>query len=110
MNKKLDHTNYLIAGEISPYGNVLRIRGIRTLLNVCEFYDIRNLILPEGNKAEYLKFVENNKKSFNVIFVKNAEEALKFFFKESFERKNLKDDIDVILNGDYVNTVGSLNI
>jgi len=113
LNKKIDHLDYLIAGELSPHGNVLRIRGIRSLLNVCEFYDIRNLILPEGNRSDYLKFIENNNKSFNVKFVKNAEEALMFFFKNEFDRGNTSNNIeDIILNsGNFVNTdVGSLNI
>lgn len=112
LNKKLDHLDYLIAGELSPHGNVLRIRGIRSLLNVCEFYDIRNLILPEGNRADYLKFIENNNKQFNVKFVKNSDEALKFFFKEEFDRKNEGINSDILLNSSgYVNTArGTLNI
>lgn len=113
LNKKIDHKDYLIAGELSPHGNILRIR-VRTLLNVCEFYDIRNLILPEGNKADYFKFIENNNKSFNVKFVKNADEALKFFFKGEFDNKNIAENIeDIILSNDsFVNTnvVGTLNI
>jgi ATP-dependent Lon protease len=114
LNKKIDHLDYLIAGELSPHGNVLRIRGIRSLLNVCEFYDIKNLILPEGNRADYLKFIENNNKSFNVKFVKNTDEALKFFFKNEFDKGNITNNIeDIILNnGNYLNNnvTGTLNI
>ena len=38
-----------------------------------EFYDIKNLILPEGNKEEFIKYMEHSNKSFdNVFFVKTA--------------------------------------
>lgn len=111
LNKKIDNNEFLIAGELSPHGNVLRIRGIRSLLNVCEFYNIRNLILPEGNRSDYLKFIENNNKYFNVKFVKNVDDALKFFFKAEFEKGTSSNIQDILLNGNYVNTkVGSLNI
>lgn len=104
LNKELSFVNYLIAGELSPHGKVLRINGLKTLLNVCEFYDIKNLILPEGNKEEYNKFVENNKKGFSVLFVKTADEALKFLFKESYEVIEKDKMIDIQVNSqDFIN-------
>jgi len=113
LNKNIDHSQYLIAGELSPHGNVLRINGLKSLLNICEFYDIKNLILPEGNRADYAKFIENNNKVFNVLFVKTADEALKFFFKDTYEiiLKNSQGDVNILLTSEnYMNNMKNFNI
>lgn len=113
LNKKIDHANYLIAGELSPHGNVLRINGLKSLLNICEFFDIKHLILPEGNKADYLKFIENNDKAFNVIFVKTVDEALKFFFRDTYDviQKNHQGNMDILLTSEnYMNNIKNFNI
>lgn len=113
LNKRIDHPHFLIAGELSPHGNVLRINGLKSLLNICEFYDIKNLILPEGNRADYVKFIENNNKVFNVLFVKTADEALKFFFKDTYDmiEKNSQGDMNILLTSeDYMNNLKNFNI
>jgi len=112
LNKNIDYPHYLIAGELSPHGNVLRINGLKSLLNICEFYDIKNLILPEGNRADYNKFIENNNKVFNVLFVKTADEALKFFFKDTFEMiDNNGQGESLLLTGqDYMKNLKNFNI
>ncbi len=113
LNKNIEHSEFLIAGELSPHGNVLRINGLRSLLNICEFYDIKNLILPEGNRADYAKFIENNNKVFNVLFVKTVDEALKFMFKSSYNliEQNNQGNMDLLLTSEnYMNNLKNLNI
>ena len=76
--------NILVVGELTPFGNVLKVKGLKYFLSICEFYDIKNVMMPEGNREEFFKYLENSKKSFeNIFFIKNAEEAYQIFFSES---------------------------
>jgi len=93
LNIKIKDTlsNSLIVGELSPFGNVLKVREIKHALSICEFYDIKNVVLPEGNKEEFLKYMEHSNKSFdNVFFVKTSEEAFEILLGNDL--KNLKRD------------------
>lgn len=79
--------NILVLGELSPLGNVLKVKGLKYFLSICEFYDIKNLMLPEGNREEFYKYLEHSNKSFDhVFFVKTAEDAFKIMFSESVRK------------------------
>ena len=45
----LPKSDYLVIGEVTPFGKVLTVKGLKSIVNICEFYEIKNLILPEGN-------------------------------------------------------------
>ena len=96
LNIKIKDTlsNSLIVGELSPFGNVLKVREIKHALSICEFYDIKNVVLPEGNKEEFLKYMEHSNKSFdNVFFVKTSEEAFEILLGNNL--KNLGRDRNI---------------
>lgn len=83
LGKKIpqEFPDILVVGEISPLGNVLKVKGLKHFLSICEFYDIKNLMLPEGNRKEFEKYLEHSKKSFdNVFFVKTSDESFDIFF------------------------------
>lgn len=42
------HENILILGELNPKGHILKVVNLKYILNSCEFYGIKKLILPEG--------------------------------------------------------------
>lgn len=117
LNIKIDSklSKSLIVGELSPFGNVLKVREIKHSLSICEFYDIKNLVLPEGNKEEFIKYMEHSNKSFdNVYFVKTADEAFRILFEENIkligrsyecEKKVQKDNSIRIGNESILNKI-----
>jgi ATP-dependent Lon protease len=93
----------LIIGELSPLGNILKVNGLNHCLNRCEFYDIKTIVLPEGNKEEFIKFVEHSKRNYNVHFVKSGNDVFDMFFKliNNNKIRNVKNDnnnIDLLIN------------
>lgn len=88
LDVKMPLTDLLIVGELSPHGNILKVHHLKNLLNIAEFYDIKNLILPEGNREEYNKFIETSKKKYNVFFVKTDGDAFNIIFKGLKDKKN----------------------
>ena len=103
----------LIVGELSPFGNALKVREIKHALSICEFYDIKNVVLPEGNKEEFLKYMEHSNKSFdNVFFVKTSEEAFEILLGNNLKNlgkdRNVSEKITEIIEEDMVNKISPL--
>jgi len=44
----IPQSDFLLLGEVTPFGKVLTVRGIKSIVNICEFYELKYLILPEG--------------------------------------------------------------
>lgn len=80
LDTKIENTKLLILGELSPLGNILKVDGLQRCLNRCEYYDIDTIVLPEGNKEEFNKFMKQSGRNYNVYYVKNADEAFELFF------------------------------
>lgn len=101
----------LIVGELSPFGNVLKVREIKHALSICEFYDIKNLILPEGNKEEFIKYMEHSNKSFdNVFFVKTAGEAFDILLAENLKTIGKLTEEQKMIEKDLKNVQGDVEM
>ena len=49
LNWKIPQSDYLMLGEVTPFGKVLTVKGLKNIVNICEFYELNYLVLPEGN-------------------------------------------------------------
>lgn len=48
LNWSIPQSDYLMLGEVTPFGKVLTVKGLKNIVNICEFYELKTLILPEG--------------------------------------------------------------
>jgi ATP-dependent Lon protease len=80
LNLKLTYPRVLVLGELTPQGYILKIHYLNNLLNQCEYLEINDLIIPEGNKEEYLQYVKKSDRQFNAFFVKHVEEVVDILF------------------------------
>ena len=72
-NKPIDQT-VAISGKIDLQGNILAIGGVREKISGAERNDMKKVILPEENRADYLKI--KDEVSIEVVFVKTISEVL----------------------------------
>jgi ATP-dependent Lon protease len=70
----------LVLGELTPQGYILKIHYLNNLLNQCEFLEINDIVIPEGNREEYLQYVKKSDRKFNAFFVKHVEEVVEILF------------------------------
>jgi ATP-dependent Lon protease len=80
LNLKLVYPRVLVLGELTPQGYILKIHYLNNLLNQCEFLEINDVIIPEGNRDEYLQYVKKSDRRFNAFFVKHVEEVVDILF------------------------------
>lgn len=72
-NKPIDQT-VAISGKIDLQGNMLAIGGVREKISGAERNGMKKVILPEENRADYLKI--KDEVSIEVVFVKTISEVL----------------------------------
>lgn len=72
----------LILGEVNPKGNLLRVSHLKYILSSCEYYDIKKVILPKGNKEEFESFIKNSDKKIDAVFMSSIDEAFNYVFHE----------------------------
>ncbi len=78
--------NQLILGEVNPKGNILKISHLKYILASCEYYNVDKLILPEGNRQEYLSFIKNSDKKIMANFVSTIDEAYNIVFSDNLSK------------------------
>lgn len=75
---------FAMTGEVSLKGEVLPVGGLREKFIAAERAGIREIICPQGNKAdveEILKQYPEIKKKIHFHFVSNTDQAIKILFK-----------------------------
>lgn len=70
--------NIAMTGEIAIDGRVLKIGGVKEKCQGAQRYGVQTLVLPIGNKNDFVELQSNLKNSFKkVYFVRTAEEVYK---------------------------------
>ncbi|MBW8865637.1 MAG: endopeptidase La, partial [Verrucomicrobia bacterium] len=65
-----------MTGEISLRGRVLRVGGIKEKVIAASRFGIKQVILPEGNKADWLDVPAEIRSKLKVHFAKTISEAI----------------------------------
>jgi len=117
LNTKLLFNDILVVGELSPRGNILKVRGIKHFLSICEFYEIKNLMLPEGNREEFYKYIamdttgqgQESKFFKNVFFVKTADEAFEILLTSEIKKMQMElKASNYLQSDDIVNSTSNM--
>ena len=76
MSKKRVRSDVAMTGEISLRGRVLRVGGIKEKVLAASRFGVKQVILPEGNKADWLDVPVEVRAKLKVHFVKQIAEVL----------------------------------
>jgi ATP-dependent Lon protease len=76
LSKRRVKSDVAMTGEISLRGRVLRVGGIKEKVLAAERFGMKQVILPEGNKADWLEAPAEVRGRLKVHFVRQISEAL----------------------------------
>jgi ATP-dependent Lon protease len=76
-----------MTGEISLRGRVLPVGGIKEKLLAAARSGMRDIILPEANKKDWVEAPPEIRKKLNIHWVRHVEEMLPVLFKAKPVRK-----------------------
>ena len=89
--------NLAMTGEVSLDGSVLKIGGVKEKAQGAQRYGVRTLVIPIGNKSDFLELHDNLKNCFKkVYFAKNVDEIFKIGFGKD------TSDIDQFVPNDFL--------
>jgi len=74
--KRRVKSDVAMTGEISLRGRVLRVGGIKEKVLAAERFGMKQVILPESNKADWLEAPTEVRGRLKVHFVRQISEAL----------------------------------
>jgi ATP-dependent Lon protease len=76
MSKRCVRSDTAMTGEISLRGRVLRVGGIKEKVLAASRFGLKQVILPEGNKSDWLDVPAEVRAKLKVHFVKQISEVL----------------------------------
>ncbi len=76
LSKRRVRSDVAMTGEISLRGRVLRVGGIKEKVIAASRFGMKQVILPEGNKADWLDVPAEVRAKLKVHFVKQISEAI----------------------------------
>jgi ATP-dependent Lon protease len=82
MSKRLVRSDTAMTGEISLRGRVMRVGGIKEKVIAAARFGVKQVILPEGNKPDWLDVPAEVRAKLKVHFVKQITEALQLALAE----------------------------
>lgn len=74
--------NLAMTGEITTYGEVISIGGVREKLTACKNHNVTRVILPLSNKKNVKKLPAEFKTGFTIYYVKNIKQLYNICFPE----------------------------
>jgi len=74
--KRRVKSDVAMTGEISLRGRVLRVGGIKEKVLAAARFGLKQVILPEGNKSDWLDVPAETRAKLKVHFVRQISEAL----------------------------------
>jgi len=104
MNKAVP-ADISMTGELSLNGEVCRIGGVQAKVTASKALDIKRVILPWGNKVDFIELPQLLKEGLTVYFVKEYKEVFDIVFGDS--AKSL-DHIEKCVNGNFFYPVQSI--
>ena len=81
LTRRLVRSDIAMTGEISLRGRVLRVGGIKEKVLAAARSGIKQVILPEENRSDWLEVPEEVRKKLTVYFVKHISELLPLALK-----------------------------
>ena len=107
--------NLAMTGEVSIDGSVLKIGGVKEKCQGAQRYGVKTLVLPIGNKNDFLDLQSNLKNSFNrVFFAKTIDEIFKIGLEgdtnsietyEKTEEKGLEMTEEIFIKDNLLNNM-----
>jgi ATP-dependent Lon protease len=82
LTKRRVRSDTAMTGEISLRGRVLRVGGIKEKVIAASRFGLKQVILPEGNKADWLDVPAEVRARLKVHFVKQISEAIQLALVE----------------------------
>jgi ATP-dependent Lon protease len=76
LTRRCVRSDVAMTGEISLRGRVMRVGGIKEKVLAASRFRIKNVILPEQNKADWTEVPEEVRQKLNVHFVRHISELL----------------------------------
>lgn len=76
LSKRRVRSDTAMTGEISLRGRVLRVGGIKEKVLAAERFGVKQVILPEGNKSDWLDVPAEVRAKLKVHFVRQISEAI----------------------------------
>lgn len=108
--------NLAMTGEVGIDGSVLKIGGVKEKCQGAQRYGIKTLVLPKGNKNDFLELQSNLKNSFEkVYFAENVDEIYMIGFGKDtkgvdyYEKVNEEVKIEEILTEEVIRENNILN-
>jgi ATP-dependent Lon protease len=77
LTKRRVRSQLAMTGEISLRGRVLRVGGIKEKLLAATRYGIKEVILPEGNKSDWLEAPAEVRSKLKAHFVRQIADVLR---------------------------------
>jgi ATP-dependent Lon protease len=74
--------NLAMTGEITTYGEVISIGGVREKLTACKNHNVTRVVLPLSNKKNVKKLPAEFKTGFTIYYVTNIKQLYSICFPE----------------------------
>ena len=75
--------NLAMTGEISTYGEVIAIGGVREKLTACKNHNVSRVILPLSNKKHIKQLPDEFKTGFTIYYIRDVKQLFEICFPES---------------------------
>jgi Lon-like ATP-dependent protease len=98
MNKSVP-ADISMTGELSLNGEVCRIGGVQAKVTASKALDIKRIILPWGNKVDFIELPKMLQEGLTVYFVKEYKEVFNIIFGDD---PKLLDSIEKCVNGQFL--------
>ncbi len=86
--------NFALTGEITLRGEILPVGGIKEKIIAAHRYGVKNVVIPEENRKDYLEDIPDEiKESIKIHFVENMDALLDLVLEESIEMENIKSKV-----------------
>ena len=76
LSKRLVRSDIAMTGEISLRGRVLRVGGVKEKVLAAERFGLKQVILPEGNRGDWMEVPAEVRKKMKPHFVKHIAEPI----------------------------------
>jgi len=76
LSKRLVRSDIAMTGEISLRGRVLRVGGVKEKVLAAERFGMKQVILPEGNRGDWMEVPAEVRKKMKPHFVKHISEPI----------------------------------
>lgn len=83
LTKNKVKSNIAMTGEITLYGNIIPIGGLKEKLLAALRGGIKKVIIPIGNKKDLEEIPKNIIKNLKIYTLKNIKEVIKLIFKKN---------------------------